>query len=70
MYTVDRIEEDIVILEDRKTLKIIEIEINKLPKDIQEGSILDFIDNEFVLNTKKTKETKKRINDLFESLKK
>ena len=40
MYTVDRIEDDIVILENRNNNTMIEVDIQEFDFDINEGDIL------------------------------
>lgn len=69
MYTIDRIEENIVILENRETKQTIEVNKNILPNKIKEGDILDYINNEYIIN-KNTKEIKQSIRDRFNKLKK
>lgn len=69
MYTVDRIEENIVILENRTNNKIIEVELNKLPENIKEGDILTISNNTYIIEENKTKEIKNNIRDRFNKLK-
>ena len=57
-YTIDRIEENIVILEDRNTKKMIEVSKDILPTTIHEGSILTYKNNRYEID--KTEEEKKR----------
>ena len=40
IFTVDRIEDDIVVLENRTTQEIINSSLNELPNDIKTGDIL------------------------------
>ena len=42
MYIIDRIENNIAIIEDTITKKIIEVNIKYLPDNIKEGNILTF----------------------------
>ena len=49
-FAVDRIEEDIVILESIETGDIIEADKKMLPDDIREGSILVHKDDQFQLD--------------------
>ena len=65
MYTVEKIEGDLVTLEDRNKKTLFDIEKNILPKNIKEGDILDIINNKYKINKQLTKETKKRIKDKF-----
>ena len=39
-YSIDRIEDNIAILENRTTLELKEVDITLLPNNIKEGSIL------------------------------
>ena len=70
MYTVDRIEDDIVILENRNNNTMIEVDIQELDFDINEGDILDYIDNKYIKNIEKTENKKKDIRSRFDRLKK
>lgn len=70
MYTVDRIEDDIVILENRNNNTIIEVDIQEFDFDINEGDILDYIDNKYIKNIEKTENKKKDIRSRFDRLKK
>ena len=69
MYIVDRIEENIVILESTKDNKMIEIEINNFENKINEGDIIDIINNKYIINEKNTKKRKNNIRDRFNKLK-
>lgn len=68
MYTVENIINNIVRLEERKTNKIIEINIELLPKSIKEQDIIDLIDNKYIINKKETKRIKKDITNRFNKL--
>ena len=46
-YAVDRIEDNLVIMENLETKEIIEIEKDKLPEDIKDGTILIYEDEEY-----------------------
>lgn len=70
MYTVDRIEDDIVILENRNNNIMIEVDIQEFDFDINEGDILDYIDNKYIKNIEKTENKKKDIRSRFDRLKK
>ena len=67
-FTVDRIEEGIVVLENRKTLKTENVEAKKLPKEIKEGDILNKINGKYFINEKQTKEVTERIQDKMNKL--
>lgn len=68
MYTVETIENNVVKLENRNKVEYILVEKSKLPANIKEGDILDLIENQYLINEKLTKETKKRIKNKFNSL--
>lgn len=68
MYTVENIINNIVRLEERKTNKIIEINIELLPKNIKEQDIIDLIDNKYIINKKETKRIKENIKNRFNKL--
>ena len=69
MYSVDRIEEDIVVLENRTTKEIINVDKNILPNNLKEGIILDYINGKYIINEDYTKEIKKDIRNKFDRLK-
>lgn len=69
MYIVDRIEENLVILESRTIRRMEEIKIDKFPKNIKEGDIVDYTDNKYIINKEKTIETKNNIRNRFNRLK-
>lgn len=67
-FTLDRVEENIAVLEDRNTGKIIEIEKDKLPKGTKDGDILDKINGKFILNVEKTNNIAQRIADKMKEI--
>lgn len=69
MFVVEKIEENIVVLENRDTKELLEIEKKDLPNNLKEGIILDFKDNKFYVNTKKTNLVKDKIRMKFDLLK-
>ena len=69
MYSVDRIEEDIVVLENRNTKEIINVDKSILPNNLKEGTILDYINGKYIINEDYTKEIKKDIRNKFDRLK-
>lgn len=68
MYTVEKIENNIVILEDRNKNIFFNTNKNILPENIKEGDILDLVDNKYIINEKSTKEIKEKIRNKFNSL--
>lgn len=69
MYVIDRIEKNIVILENRTNNEMTEINIDKLPKNIKEGDIITLLNNEYVKEIEKTKLIKNNIRNRFNRLK-
>lgn len=68
MFTVEKIEDNLVTLEDRINNIFFDIEKNALPTNIKERDILDLIDGKFILNKKLTKNKKDKIRNKFNSL--
>lgn len=68
-YAVDRIEEDIVVLENIKTGEILEVSISNLPKGIHEGSILVKDNDEFLIDLGTEKERRDSLRERLERLK-
>lgn len=68
-YAVDRIEEDIVVLENIKTGEILEVSISNLPKGIHEGSILVKENDEFLIDLGTEKERRESLRERLERLK-
>ena len=68
-YAVDRIEEDIVVLENIKTGEILEVSISNLPKGIHEGSILVKDNAEFLIDLDTEKERRESLRERLERLK-
>ena len=67
-YAVERFEENIVVLEDRKTQKMLNIEKNKLPNKIKEGDIIKEINGKFLKDEEKTEEVLERIKNKMDDL--
>lgn len=67
-YTIDRIENNIVILENNQTLEMIEISKSELPPSIHEGSILIYKDNKYIELLAEEYEKRKKIEERFKRL--
>ena len=67
-FTVDRFEENYVVLENRKTNGFINVNKNELPEDIDEGDILDRINGKYIIDRNKTEEVSNRISDKMNNL--
>ena len=69
-YAIDRIENNIAILENLDTKEIVEIDINVLPEGSKESSIITIIDNEYKLDTQEEQERKTSLLNRFNKLRK
>lgn len=67
-YIIDRIEKNIVICENQENKKIEEFEIEKFPKNIQEGDILFLENGKFKKDDKETQKQKEKIQELMKKL--
>ena len=67
-FSVDRLEDDIVVLENRKSGKTINVKREELPENIKEGDILKRINGKYSLDDKKTIAEEKRIQDKMNDL--
>lgn len=67
-FSVDRLEDDIVVLENRKSGKTINVEREELPEAIKEGDILKRINGKYSLDNQKTIAEEKRIQDKMKDL--
>lgn len=67
-YTIDRFEGEFAVCENRNSGEIIKIERNKLPLDINEGTIIKKINNEYIEDKKETEEISKRIKEKMDNL--
>lgn len=68
-YVVDRIEEDIVVLENIETNEIREESIKILPDNVKEGSVLLYDNNLYILDNDEEKIRRERIQNKLERLK-
>ena len=67
-YSIDRIENNIAILEDINTGEKKEVDISLLPEEIKEGTILSFNDDKYELDLDEEEERRKRIREKFKKL--
>lgn len=68
MFTVEKIEDNMVVLEDRNKNTFFNIEKNNLPNNIKEGDILDLEEGKYIINEYSTKKIKEDIRNKFNSL--
>lgn len=69
-YIVDRIENNIAVLENTSTKNILEINIYKLPRNIKEGTVIIYSNNKYQIDLEEEKRRKMRIQEKFNKLKK
>lgn len=69
-YAIDRIEENIAVCQNLETKEMIEITIDKLPKNIKDGTVLLFKDNEYKIDSQEEELRRKSIQERFNRLKK
>lgn len=67
-YTVDKIENDIVVLENRTTQEMINVKKETLPTSIHEGSILIYENNQYKESINEELEQRKKIEERFKRL--
>lgn len=68
LLTVDRFEGDMVVLEDRKSNKMINVKREDLPSDIKEGDILKMINGKYFIDKDFTQEISERIKKKMDDL--
>lgn len=67
-YTIDRFEENIVVLEDKKTGKMENINKEKIPIECKEGDIIKCINGKYFLDLEETKKVEKEVQDKYNDL--
>lgn len=70
MYTVDRIENDYVVLENRNNLDMIDVKITEFNYDVSEGDIVLYKDGKYIKDEEETNRIKNNIRSRFDKLKK
>ena len=69
-YAIDKIENNIALLESLEDKTKKEVSLDILPKDIKEGTILTYNNNEYKKDLDTEKERKESIKNKFAMLKK
>jgi hypothetical protein len=69
IYIVDRIEDDIAVLENKDTKEIINIPKKDLPK-IKEGSVLKYENDKYTIDKEEEEKRKKAVLEKFNKLRK
>lgn len=67
-WIVDRIENNLVVLENSTTREIKEVELNLLPSSIHEGAILIKQENKYILDEEEEFKRRKEIEERFKRL--
>ncbi len=67
-YTVDRFEENIAVLEDRKTGKMKNIEKEKIPENAKEGDIIKCINGKYFIDEEETINVENKIKEKYKNL--
>lgn len=67
-YVVDRIENDIVVLEEINTKEKIELNINELPKEIEEGKVIIKTENNYLIDEEEKLTREEQISQRFKNL--
>lgn len=67
-YVVDRVVDNIVVLENMSNRDIIEVSVTDVPENIKDGNILIKQDNKFILDKETEKERRKNIREKFDKL--
>lgn len=67
-YSVDRFEGEYAILEDRKTKEMKQVRRDMLPQNIEEGSILQCVNDKYINNEELTNQERERIKDKMNKL--
>lgn len=65
---VDRFEENYAVCEDRNTKEIVNIELNKLPSGILEGTVIKYENGKYIVDTKSQEEISDRIKNKMDDL--
>ncbi len=68
-YAVDKIENNIVLLEDLSTKEKKEVSVSLLPSSINEGTILIYQDGKYIIDKNTEKERRNKLKDKFNRLK-
>lgn len=67
-FTVDRFEDNVVVLENRKTQEIINMEKEELPEGLKTGDIIKKINGKFYIDRIETEKIEKRIENKMNNL--
>ncbi len=68
IYTVDRIEENVAVLQNNETKQIKNINIEELPEEIKDGTVLKCINGKFFLDKETEEEISKQMEEKMNRL--
>ena len=68
IYTIDRFEENIAVLQNNKTKEIKNINIEELPEEIKEGTVLKCINGKYFLDKETEEQISKQIEEKMNRL--
>ncbi len=69
IYIVDRIEDNIAVLENKETKEIIDVSISILPANLKEGNVLKYENNTYTIDKEEEENRRNTIISKFEKLK-
>lgn len=67
-YIIDRIENDIAICQNPESKEIIEVDIEELPQEAKEGSVIILEDAKYTIDKKEEMKIRNRIEDKMKKL--
>lgn len=65
---IDKIEGNIAVCENRKSGKITEIDVSKLPKEIKEGTVLKYEKGTYKIDLDEQKKIEERIKEKMKNI--
>lgn len=68
-YAVDKIIDEIAVIEDMETREMKEVNLELLPEEIQEGNILVYQDNEYSIDRQYEATRRQTLEEKLEELK-
>ena len=68
-YAVDKIIDEIAVIEDMETQEMKEVNLELLPEEIQEGNILVYQDNEYFIDRQYEATRRQTLEEKLEELK-
>ncbi len=67
-YSIDRIENDIAVLESLESKEIINVNITLLPQNVKEGSIIVYENNKYIKDEETELKRKTELQSRFNNL--